>query len=151
QFLRSFGHQSAEHDFLLLDRFVQAGDEEAFEILLRRHGPMVWRTCNRVLRQVADAEDAFQATFLVLCRKAGSIGKRVSLAGWLHQVAYRVALKATTQRNFRPLDEHRDRAIEADPAVALDHSELKLVFDDALNRLPRKYRVPLILCCLEGK
>jgi NAD-dependent oxidoreductase involved in siderophore biosynthesis len=81
--LRTLAPQSGEHDFTLLDRFAQAGAEEAFEILLRRHGPMVWRTCLRIVRQPADAEDAFQATFLVLCRKAGSLRKRGSLGGWL--------------------------------------------------------------------
>src|SRR5262249_27088073 len=98
QLLRSLAPHSGETDGHLLHRFAQGGDEEAFEILLQRHGPMVWRTCQRIARQPADAEDAFQATFLVLCRKARSIGNREALAGWLHRVAYRIALKA----NARP-------------------------------------------------
>jgi RNA polymerase sigma factor (sigma-70 family) len=143
--------QSGEHDFCLLDRFVQAGDEEAFELLVQRHGPMVWRSCLRVARQAADAEDAFQATFLVLCRKGGSISKRESLGGWLHKIAYRIALKANSRSAFRMLDEGQLPARTTDPAADLMQSELRLLLDEALSRLPEKYRVPLVLCCLEGK
>src|SRR6266705_3488916 len=81
-------------DAELLHRYVAEGDEAAFELLLWRHGPMVRGVCRRVLRHTQDAEDAFQATFLALVRKAVSISQRESLAGWLYRVAYRVALRA---------------------------------------------------------
>jgi RNA polymerase sigma factor (sigma-70 family) len=151
QLLRSLAPQSSDSDAQLLTRFAQLGDEEAFEVLLERHGPMVWRTCRRVARQAADVEDAFQATFLVLCRKVGSIGKRASLGGWLHRVAYRIALKANSRSAFRRLDEEQLPARDSDPAAALMESELRPLLDEALNRLPEKYRIPLVLCCLEGK
>ena len=149
--LHSLSREQAEHDFSLLDRFVQNGDENAFEILIQRHGPMVWRTCQRVTRHNADAEDAFQSTFLVLCRKVNSIGRRESLGGWLHQVAYRIALKASALNDFQRLDEERLPAPDADPASGLLQAELRQLLDEALSRLPNKYRVPLVLCCLEGK
>src|SRR5262249_28093124 len=110
-----------------------------------------WNTCRRVARQSADAEDAFQATFLVLCRKVGSIGKRASLGGWLHRVAYRIALKANCRSAFGGLDQQQPPARDADPADALMQSELRPLLDEALNQLPDKYRVPLVLCYLEGK
>ena len=104
--LRSLAPPSGDSDAHLLTRFTQLGDEEAFAVLLQRHGPMVWRTCRRIARQAADAEDAFQATFLVLCRKGSSIGKRESLGAWLHRVAYRIALKANARtpsgRSMKP-------------------------------------------------
>lgn len=151
QILRSLTPQSGDTDAQLLTRFAQRGEEKAFEILLQRHGPMVWRTCRRVARQAADADDAFQATFLVLCRKVGSISKRESLGGWLHRVAYRIALKANSRSAHPMLDEQRLPARDSDPADALMHSELRPLLDEALSRLPEKYRVPLVLCYLEGK
>ena len=86
--------QTDQPDALLLERFVTARDESAFELLMLRHGAMVLGLCRGMLRHAHDAEDAFQATFLALVRKAGSIGKRESLGSWLHKVAYRVALGA---------------------------------------------------------
>jgi RNA polymerase sigma factor (sigma-70 family) len=151
QILRSLTPKSGDTDAHLLMRFAQVGDEAAFEVLLERHGPMVWRTCRRIARQTADAEDAFQATFMVLCRKARSIGKRESLGSWLHRVAYRIALKANSRSAFRTLDEKLLPACDADPAAALLQSELRPLLDEALSQLPEKYRVPLVLCCLEGK
>src|SRR5262249_22132213 len=127
------------------------GDEEAFEILLARHGPMVWRTCQRLVRQPADAEDAFQATFLVLCRKAGAIHRRESLGGWLHRVAYHIALRAKTRSTFRPLDASPLVALHGDPGAGVDQADLRQFLDEALQRLPQKYRVVLVLCYLEGK
>src|SRR5262245_35883369 len=82
----------SDHDFV--DRFAAARDEAAFAALVRRHGPMVWRVCLDVVRHVQDAEDAFQATFLVFARRANSIRKRASIASWLHRVAYHAALEA---------------------------------------------------------
>src|SRR5947209_19749596 len=94
-FIRRLGGET-EHltDAQLLQRFITRRDEAAFEALMRRHGPMVLGTCRRLLRQGHDAEDAFQATFLVLACKGASIGKRDSVASWLYGVAYRTALKA---------------------------------------------------------
>jgi RNA polymerase sigma factor (sigma-70 family) len=151
QFLRSLAPHGGEQDFALLDRFAHSGEEEAFALLLERHGPMVWRTCQRLVHQPADAEDAFQATFLVLCRKARSIGRRESLGGWLHRVAYRIALKARARSISRPLDEGQLPTHDPDPTAACAQAELRLFLDEALSRLPAKYRVPLVLCCLEGK
>ena len=101
-------------DEQLLGRFVAGRDEAAFELLLRRHGGMVLGLCRRVARQEQDAEDAFQATFLALARKAGSVGKRASLGSWLYKVAYRAALAVRTCATRRaavelPLDEVHDR------------------------------------------
>src|SRR5437867_1181520 len=84
----------APTDAVLLDRFVRLGDQEAFELLLWRHAGLVLGACRRLLRHEADAEDAFQATFLVLAKKAGTIGRRGSVGAWLHRVARRVALRA---------------------------------------------------------
>ena len=151
QILHSLAREQAEHDFYLLDRFAQDGDEKAFEILIQRHGPMVWRTCQRVARHNSDAEDAFQSTFLVLCRKVNSIARRESLGGWLQQVAYHIALKSSAIDKFQMLDEERLPAPDADPASGLMQAELRKLLDEALSRLPDKYRVPVVLCCLQGK
>jgi DNA-directed RNA polymerase specialized sigma24 family protein len=86
-------------DTVLLDRFVRGGDPAAFEVLVWRHGPLVWKVCKRIVQHEQDAEDAFQATFLVLARKAPSIVTRPAIAGWLYKVAYRVALEAGRHRS----------------------------------------------------
>src|SRR4051794_25148404 len=85
-------------DAHLLERFAKAGDEAAFELLVWRHGPMVLSLCERMLHQEQDAEDAFQAAFMILARKARSIGKRASLASWLYKVAYRVACRSISKK-----------------------------------------------------
>src|SRR5437667_12272308 len=90
-------HGGDRTDGQLLEAFALRGDEEAFETLLWRHGPMVLRTCRRVLHRPEDAEDAFQATFLVLCKKAASVASRESVGSWLYKVAYRTALQARSQ------------------------------------------------------
>src|SRR5438309_1790792 len=97
----------AAPDRQLLDRFTRGRDEAAFEALVRRHGPLVLGVCRRVLHQEQDAEDVFQATFLVLARKAGSLDRRRPLGGWLYRVAYHMALKARKQAAARHKREAR--------------------------------------------
>jgi RNA polymerase sigma factor (sigma-70 family) len=137
----------------LVERFSIGRDEEAFAALVRRHGPMVLRVCHRVLRDGHDAEDVFQATFLVLSRKASSLRRRDSVGCFLHGVAYRLALKARTrlaqQRRHESqaaIEKHSDN-----PLTELTVREAQAILDDELARLPEKFRAPLVLCCLEGK
>jgi RNA polymerase sigma factor (sigma-70 family) len=139
-------------DRQLLERFARQHDQAAFEALVRRHGPLVLGLCLRVLNNADDADDAFQATFLVLARKAASIRKQDSLGSWLYGVAYRIALKARSQVVRRQAHERRlfDMAID-DPPDEPIWRELRPVIDEELGRLPHKYRVPLVLCYLEGK
>ncbi len=135
----------------LLERFAARRDEVAFEVLVRRHGPMVLRLCRRLLHHWQDAEDVFQATFLVLARKASTIRKRESVSSWLHGVAYRLAAKVlararqTTPPTLRP-DEEPARDLTTD----LSWKEVRAVLDEELHRLPAKYRAPLLLHYLEG-
>jgi RNA polymerase sigma factor (sigma-70 family) len=113
---------------------------------------MVHRVCRRVLDHAQDAEDAFQATFLVLVRKARSIARRASLASWLYGVAYRISLKARAAAARRRAREREAAAMMSpEPISAVDHHELRAVLDQELSRLPEKCRAPLILCYLEGK
>jgi RNA polymerase sigma factor (sigma-70 family) len=139
-------------DAELLERFATRREEAAFEALLERHGPMVLGVCRRVLRHPHDAEDAFQATFLVLARKAGSVRRRGSVGGWLYEVAYHAALKARAEAVRRHEHEGQARNMTtSDPETELAWRELRLVLDEELGRLPRKYRLPLVLCYLDGK
>jgi RNA polymerase sigma factor (sigma-70 family) len=136
----------------LLERFLARGDAEAFAALVRRHGPTVLGVCRRVLRHAQDAEDAFQATFLVLARKARSITRRGSLGSWLYGVAYRVALKARDDAMRRRRHERRaaNRA-GGQSACAGARGAVWPVLDEEVNRLPDKYRQPVVLCYFEGK
>ncbi len=134
----------------LLERFVRRRDETAFEALLRRHGPMVWGVCQRLLAHRQDTEDAFQATFLVLARKAAAVARRELLANWLFGVARRSALKARAMRARRSQHEQvRSEVpdVRATPETAWEGSA---VLDEELAKLPDKYRLPLLLCALEG-
>ncbi|HKI35243.1 MAG TPA: sigma-70 family RNA polymerase sigma factor [Gemmataceae bacterium] len=136
-------------DAQLLDRFVGRRDEAAFEALFWRHGPMVLAVCRRLLPP-ADAEDAFQATFLVLVRKAASIGRGDAVAAWLYRVAYRVALRArATARPAVELPEEGPPAAPDEEAAAW--RELRPLLDEAIASLPEKYRAPVVLCYLQGK
>src|SRR5438105_4893669 len=137
-------------DAELLQRFVTARDASAFELILWRHERMVMGVCRRVLRNVHDAEDAFQATFLVLARKARSIGTRGPLTTWLYTVAYRTALNALKGRARRRV---RVGSLppEADIPAAEAPPDLKGLLDQALSRLPERYRAPVVLCFLEGR
>jgi RNA polymerase sigma factor (sigma-70 family) len=136
----------------LVGRFAAMREEAAFTLLVQRHGPMVLALCRRILGNVHDAEDAFQATFLVLARRAGSIRERGSLASWLYGVAQRVAVRAKAQAACRRGHERRAAAMAHPEAVpAVDWEELRLVLDEEVGDLPEKYRAPLVLCHLEGK
>jgi RNA polymerase sigma factor (sigma-70 family) len=140
-------------DEQLLECFVTCRDEAAFETLVRRYGPMVLGVCRRVLGNPHDAEDAFQATFLVLVRKANSIGQRDLLGNWLYGVAYRTALDARAaalrrQTRERPVDPLPEPAVEVNLDLCRD---VRPLLDEELNRLPVQYRLPVILCYLEGR
>jgi RNA polymerase sigma factor (sigma-70 family) len=139
----------------LLERFALRHEEAAFEALVRRHGPLVWGVCRRVLRSPHDAEDAFQATFLVLAQKAASVGRRGSLGGWLHRVAFHAALKARVRaansRRAGSVGDRREPGSTPDPLAEVTGRELLAVLDEELARLPEKYRAPLVLCYLQGK
>jgi RNA polymerase sigma factor (sigma-70 family) len=142
----------AVEDQQLLDRFVKRRDEAAFEALLRRYGHLVWGLCRRILNDHHDADDAFQATFLVLVRKAGLIGRRDLLGPWLYGVAYRIAVRARTSAAKRHAREQQVRTkTHTDPGMDLEWRDLRNVLDEEVQRLPEKYRVPFILCHLEGK
>jgi RNA polymerase sigma factor (sigma-70 family) len=144
-------------DGQLLERFATLRDGAAFTALVRRHGPLVLAVCRRVLARSHDAEDAFQATFFVLARKAGSIRKAESVASWLYGVAYRLAREARARLDRRRVreqvvaDAFPERAMSADPADELCRREVRLAVDEELCRLPEKYRAPLLLCDLAGK
>jgi RNA polymerase sigma factor (sigma-70 family) len=138
-------------DGSLLERFTTRRDEEAFAVLVQRYGPMVLGVCRRALNHEQDAEDAFQATFLVLARNAGSVRKQESVGSWLYGVAYRIACKARTIRGRR-----RAREVELKEVPAEEGSpewlwrEVRPVLDEEVNRLPPKYRLVFVLCYLEG-
>jgi RNA polymerase sigma factor (sigma-70 family) len=139
-------------DGTLLDRFAARRDEAAFAALLQRHGPMVYGVCRRVLGDSHDADDAYQATFLVLVRKAGSIARPELLGNWLYGVAFRTALKARGgaarhRAELQPLPE----VAVADPTEELVWRDLRPVLDEELSRLPDKYRTAVVLCDLEGR
>ena len=135
----------------LLGRFVEARDPSAFEALVTRHGPMVLGTCRRMLDDPHDVDDAFQATFLVLARKAGSIQDPDRLGPWLHGVARKVAARsrALSARN-RARERLGDEPTAAESPDLLEGSEVRQALDEELTRLPEKYRAPLVLCYLEG-
>jgi RNA polymerase sigma factor (sigma-70 family) len=139
-------------DSHLLERFTTRGEESAFAALVQRHGPMVLGVCRRVLHQAEDAEDAFQATFLVLARKARSVRRRESVGGWLYQVAYRLAVRARAASARRRAHERKAAVMaQARPEAEAGWDDVQPVLDQELNRLPEKYRLPLVLCYLEGK
>ncbi len=144
-------HQAEEFpDQELLKRFIQRHDEAAFTALVERHGAMVLTVCRRVLRHHQDAEDACQAVFLVLVRKASSIRKLNSLSSWLHGVALRVAKKLRTRRARLPRTVGELPAAP-DEKAGCTWSELGAVLDEELQRLPEKYRAPLVLCYLQAR
>jgi RNA polymerase sigma factor (sigma-70 family) len=135
----------------LLERFLRQRDEVAFEALVRRHGPMVLGVCRRVLRNEADAEDAFQATFLVLVRKAASVRPRGMVGNWLYGVARNTALKARDMIRRRQAREREAGAMSRPAATGDVGRHLQTLLDEELPALPDKYRAPVVLCDLEGK
>ena len=156
------GHTGLDGDTLqslpddeLLDRFLNrsgAEAEEAFRVVVERHGPMVLGVCRHVLGHPQDAEDAFQAAFLVLARKAGSIQDRRVLARWLYKVAYRIALRAKTGAMRRRTNERQGEEMSVTaPEIDPGWSELRPVLHEEINRLPETYRTPVVLCYLEGR
>jgi RNA polymerase sigma factor (sigma-70 family) len=128
------------NDAELLERFVRQRDETAFEALLRLHGPLVWSMCRRVLDEEHAAEDAFQATFLVLVRKARSVSKQASIRSWLYGVALRVALRARQQEQLRR--RHEQDTPSRCPGEAT-WQDVQPILDEEIQRLPEKYRLPI--------
>lgn len=138
-------------DALLLDRFIEQWDQAAFRDLVGRHGPMVLGVCRRILRDPHAAEDVFQATFLLLVRKAGSVRKRGSVGPWLYGVAQRMALEARGAASRRPVPAPLDVEVpRVDDYDGLEHDELNAALHEELGRLPEKYRAPLVLCYIDG-
>lgn len=146
------GDDAERTDGQLLGEIVLRRDEEAFARLVQRHGPMVLGVCQRLLRHRQDAEDAFQATFLVLARKAASVQPPEHLGGWLYGVAYRTALEA---RRLAARRRARERQVENMPHPTTEPEELwhdlRPALDQELSRLPDKHRLPIVLCDLEGR
>jgi len=154
QLCRLVGVRSVEElgDRQLLEAFARNRDAAAFEVLVQRHGPLVLGVCKRVLHEEHDAEDAFQATFMVLARKADSIRRQEAVGSWLCGTAYRLALKARAAAGRRREQERQAGQMAPTQTEPDPHwQELRPVLDEELNRLPDKYRAPLVLCYLQGK
>ena len=146
----------AAPDATLLTRWIDRRDESAFSVLMARHGPMVLGVCRRVLGDVQDAEDAFQATFLVLARQAAKLRRPESLASFLYGIALRLARKARAAAKRRPKIQTTvaiPEPVDPQPHVldALSGRELLALVDAEIARLPEVYRLPLLLCLLQGR
>jgi RNA polymerase sigma factor (sigma-70 family) len=144
--------QAGLTDGQLLGQFIEHRDEAAVAALVRRHGPMVWGVCRRILLNHHEAEEAFQATFLVLVRRATSITQREKVGNWLYGVARQTAMKARAMLAKRRT---RESQVTTMPDVQGPEQDgwcdLQPVLDQELSRLPEKYRVAIVLCDLEGK
>ena len=146
------GQGSTSTDADLLKHFSIHHDDLSFAYLVERHGSMVWGVCCRVLNHAHDAEDCFQAAFLVLARKAGTLQRDASLGAWLHRVAYRLALRSKSTTARRQTEEGRAAAMNPVSCEREESwQELRKLIDQELEHLPQIYRVPLVLCYLEGK
>ncbi|HLN31769.1 MAG TPA: sigma-70 family RNA polymerase sigma factor [Gemmataceae bacterium] len=136
----------------LLHAFVSQRDEAAFSTLVQRHGSMVLKVCRRLLQDEQDAEDAFQATFLVLVRKSAAVRNRSGLGAWLYGVAYRAALSLRRSRLRRRSHERRARCVlPRSPVTELAWREIQALMEEEIQRLPEKYRAVFVLCCLESQ
>jgi RNA polymerase sigma factor (sigma-70 family) len=159
RYMRKLGGEGADRgvpDRELIRRFVMEHDEAAFELLLWRYAAMVRHVCRGVTRDHHDAEDAFQATFLVLARKAWSVRTQESLGGWLYRVAYRIAVRARSQLVRRAAHQAREVDLQTLPRPepspeAQSMDEWRPLLLEEVDRLPAKYRTPIVLCYLEGK
>jgi RNA polymerase sigma factor (sigma-70 family) len=138
-------------DRQLLDHYVQDRDEAAFTALVNRHGAMVLNVCRRVLHNHSDAEDACQATFLVLARKAHAIRKKDSVASWLHGVAFRAANNLRREIAHRVRREKNAITPRTDASSDITWREMRTILDDEIQKLPEELNAPVLLCCLEGK
>jgi RNA polymerase sigma factor (sigma-70 family) len=141
---------AGQSDRQLVGRLLVSPEEAVFEALVRRHGPMVYRVCWRILQQAEDAEDAFQATFLLLAQRISTLRKQESLASWLHGIAHRVALNARKRAARRRRHEARANGPSPAPPDEASWREVRAVLDTELAALPENQRLPLILCYLEG-
>jgi RNA polymerase sigma factor (sigma-70 family) len=139
-------------DAQLLEAFRARRDETAFAVLVRRHGPMVLGVGRRLLRREQDAEDVYQATFLLLARQAGAVRNGEAIGAWLHRVAWRLATRTRARAASRSAHERQAGALRGNKAtIQAAWSELQETLDQALHQLPGKYRAALVLCYLEGK
>jgi RNA polymerase sigma factor (sigma-70 family) len=145
------GESAGESDARLLERYIRQRDEDAFAALVRRHGPMVWRVCRRVLNHTQQAEEVYQATFLVLARRAARVRKPAALASYLYSVAYRIAVKV--RADLRRRQGGRGEPIAeptADPASEAACREVERILVEEVHALAEKYRMPILLCYWEG-
>ena len=144
--------QDEASDQSLLDRFVRSGDESAFAALVQRYGSLVLGTCRRVLGRHHDAEDAFQATFVILARSAPRLVRSPSLGGWLYRVAHHVSLRARKRlAQRRQCEVSWEHDMQAGQLEQIEATHQEHLLDEELRRLPEKYQTPIVLCCLEGK
>src|SRR5882672_8694634 len=139
-------------DDQLLARFFKEREDAAFAVLVERYGPLVYGVCRRILSDANDAEDAFQATFLVLVRKGGTLRDPGRVASWLYGVAYRTARKLRAKAALRTKSERQASEMPTKSDVSdMTYDELQAVLDQEISQLPEKYALPLVLCYLEGK
>ena len=152
QHLINRGNVQGLQDAELLERFQSNHDTDALQALVERHQGMVFAVCRRLLGNTHDAEDAFQATFLLLVRNARSVRKLASVSSWLYGVAYRVSIKARAKRLRRTAQERKSKVMTPSDSVSeAIHHDMHLVLAEEVSNLPEKYRLPVVLCYLEEK